>query len=136
MSNVKVGKWMFSIGKSEVWTGEPCDSRQEAIEEGKAELEDLNKMRIEAGKETTNSFEIGQIAEVAPCGVDVDFILENVAENTVQGMEAGEDYLCDVTKEHSEELEQKLNDVLFDWMKEHDYEPDFFTIENIEEITI
>lgn len=134
MSNI--GKWMFNIGRDEIWTGDNYSTREEAIELGKAELEYLNKMKIEAGRETSNSFEIGQIEKVYPCGVDVDFILENVAENTTQGMEAGEDYLNNVTKEHSDELEQKLNDVLFAWMKEHGYEPDFFIMENIEEITI
>lgn len=136
MSNVKTGKWMFHIGNDETWTGEPCDSKYEAIEEGKGELEDSNRLRMRVEKEIISSFYVGQIAEVLPRGVDVDFILENVAENTAEGMEAGEDYLLNVTPEHSAELEEKLNDVLFAWMKEHEYEPDFFTIENVEEISI
>lgn len=134
MSNI--GKWMFNIGESELWIGEEYDTREEAIEKGKSEAKDFNAWRIKEGRAAFISFVIGQISEIHPSGVDVDFILENVAENTVQGMEAGENYLSDVTDEHRDELEQKLNDVLFIWMKEHGYEPDFFIIENIEEVTI
>jgi len=136
MSNVNSGKWMFNIGNDEVWTGEYYDSKQEAIEEGKSELEDSNRIRIQKDKELIKSFNIGQVEEVYSCGVDVDFILENVAENTVDGMEAGEDYLCDVTNEHNAELEQELNDVLFAWMKKYNYEPNFFKIVNIEKIYV
>lgn len=113
------GKWMYELCDREIWSGEEFDTKEEAITAGKDDLILLNKARKENGDKTIKSFQVGQIKEVAPCGVDVDFILENVAENTAQGMEVGEDYLCDVTDEHSAELEQKLNDVLFAWMKEH-----------------
>lgn len=130
------GKWMYELCNGEVWQGEYFDTREQAIDAGKKELITLNKLRKEKGRKVTKSFQVGQVATVSPAGVDVDFILENVAENTTEGMEAGEDYLNNVTQEHSEELEQKLNDVLFAWMKEHGYEPDFFEIVNIAEISI
>jgi hypothetical protein len=136
MCNVDSGKWMFNIGNDEVWTGEYYDSKQEAIEEGNLELEDSNRIRIQKNKEVIKSFNIGQVEKVYPCGVDVDFILENIAENTVDGMEAGEDYLCDVIDKHRAELEEKLNDVLFAWMKKYKYEPTFFRIVNIKEIGV
>lgn len=130
------GKWMFDLNNSEIWRGEEFDTREEAIAAGKDELIALNKARKENGDKAAKTFQVGQIAEVAPAGVDVDYILENVAENTANGMEVGEDYLNNVTQKHSEELEQKLNDVLFAWMKKYGYEPDFFSIENIEEVSI
>jgi hypothetical protein len=130
------GKWMYELGNSEVWHGEYFDTREQAIDAGKEELIALNKLRKEKEHKVTKNFQVGQVTKVSPAGVDVDYILENVAENTTEGMEAGEDYLCDVTKEDSDELEQKLNDVLFAWIKEHGYEPDFFEIENEETIIL
>lgn len=123
----KVGKWMYNFNDNEIWTGEEFDTKEEAIEEGRMEIQ-------EEGFDN-ESFEIGQIAEVSVSGVDVDFILENVAENTTNEVgEVGEDYLYDVTKEDRDELEEKLNEVLFAWIKEHKYEPSFFKIENIEKV--
>lgn len=129
-------KWMYDIYNSEIWNSSEFDTKEEAIEEGKIDLINFNKLRIKKGLEPIKEFYIGRQEVVSPCGVDVDFILENVAENTVQGMEAGEDYLGDVTKEHRDELEQELNNVLFTWMNEHGYNPNFFTIENEETIIL
>lgn len=137
MTNIKTdGKWMYDFNNSEMWTGSQFDTKEKAIEEGKADLTNDNRIRERQGLKPIKEFYIGKTTAVNACGVDVDNILEDVAENTVDGLEAGEDYLCDITEEHSKELEQKLNDVLFAWMEEHGYEPDFFTIEDVEKITI
>lgn len=124
------GKWMYNLYGNEIWTGEEFDTKEDAIEAAKEELGSPDMGQF------VGSFQVGQVADVSVSGVDADYILENVAENTVQGMESGEDYLCDVTKEDRDELEEKLNDVLFTWIKEHGYEPNFFQIENEETITL
>ena len=122
------GKWMYSLTDSEIWTGEEFDTKEQAIEEGiKEALENQEEPFC------NDYFYVGQIEKVYPCGVDVDSILENVAENTVEGLETGEDYLLYVDVEHQRELEEKLNEVLFTWMKKYDYEPNFYKIKNIEE---
>jgi hypothetical protein len=139
MSNITVGKWMFNIGGYDIWTGEEFDTNQKAIEEGRLEVIAENKINLERGfaNEAIKSFDVGQIASVSPCGVDVDSILENIAENTGDEVgEVAEDYLMDVANEDAAELEEKLNEVLFTWMKKHNYEPNFFVMENIEEIEI
>ena len=121
-------KWMYNLNGSEIWTSEQLDTRKEAITEGR-------KQAIEEEKE--DYFEVGQVEEISPRGVDVDFILENVADNTTQECgEVGEDYLCDVIREHSTELEEKLNEVLFAWMKKYRYEPTFYNIKNTEKINL
>ena len=120
-------KWMYSFNEEGVWYGEEFDTKEEVIAEG----------RKEALLEKHSEFLVGQIEKVFPSGVDVDFIIENVAENTTNDIyEVGDEYLCDVTKEHSDELEEKLNEVLFDWMKKHSYEPSFFSIKNVETIKL
>lgn len=125
------GKWMFNLDGSEMWQGEQFDTKQLAIEAGRKEA-----IKRQEEEFCGDSFQVGQVADVSVSGVNVDNILEDVAENTVQGMEAGEDYLYDVTKEDSDELEQKLNDVLFAWIKQHGYDPNFFQIENEETIIL
>jgi len=139
LSNIETGKWMFNIGHYEVWTGECYETKQEAIEIGKSEAIAENKINIERGFdiEAIKLFEVGQIAQVTASGVNVDSILEDIAENTGDEIgEVAEDYLNDVTKEDSDELEQKLNDVVFAWMKDRGYEPNFWIMENVEEISI
>lgn len=129
MCNTNVGKWMYNLSGNEIWNGEEFDTKEEAVKEAKKEIEEEGLDNI--------SFEIGQIAQAFVSGVDVDYILENVAENTTNEVgEVGEDYLEDVTKEDRDELEEKLNEVLFKWIKEHNYEPSFFKIENIEKIEV
>lgn len=126
------GKWMYNLNGTEIWTGEEFNTKEDAIRAGKEEL-NTEKLR----EFYSNQFQVGQVAEVFPSGVDIDFILENVAENTTNETgEVGEDYLCDVEDEHRDELEEKLNEVLFAWMKKYKYEPDFYKIENVETIKL
>lgn len=41
-----------------------------------------------------------------------------------------------VSKEHFDELEGKLNDVFFEWMNKHNYNPTWFEVEDIEEVEL
>lgn len=129
MKDISVGKWMYNLGGSEIWIGEEFDTKEQAIKFAKKEIE-------EDDLGVTN-FEVGQITEATVSGVDIDLLLENVAENTTCEIgEIGDDYLDDVTKEDREELEESLNEVLFKWIHKHNYEPSFFKIENIENIEL
>lgn len=131
-----IGKWMYNFGNEEIWDGDCFDTKEDAINEAKAELANDKPIREKRGLKPIREFYVGRTEAVSPCGIDVDSILDGVAENTTEGNEAGEDYLCNVTREDSDELEQKLNEVLFAWMKEHGYEPDFFSIVNTEKVII
>lgn len=118
-------KWTFDEDNgSDIWrANDYFDTKEEAIEAAK-------KYAI---KEGLNSFRIGQCFEVGAVGVDVDFILDNIADNVQSEVgEVAEDYLQYVDKAVKEELEEQLNDVLFAWMKKYKYEPSFFTIANEE----
>ncbi|MBB6716250.1 hypothetical protein [Clostridium gasigenes] len=125
-------KWMYSLTDSEVWQGEEFNTKEEAITEGRKEA-----IRGQEEEFRNDYFSVGQIEKVFPSGVDVENILENVAENTRADIcEVGDDYLYDVTENHSQELEEKLNEVLFEWMKKYEYEPTFYAIKNIEQIEL
>lgn len=80
---------------------------------------------------------IGKQQEVSICGLDLNSILDNVAENTSYGFDDfADDYLCNVTKEHYEELEKNLNDVFFKWIEKYNYKPDWFEVVDIEKIKV
>lgn len=73
---------------------------------------------------------VGEVALPALPTIDVDRILEQIGCNYYDeyGENAG-DYLRYVKKEHEEELEEKLNAVLSEWVKKYNYEPDFYKVE-------
>lgn len=124
-----IGKWMYNLNGGELWMGAEFNTKEEAIKKAK---EEIKKEGLEI-----DSFEIGQIVEVQVCGLDVDFILENVAENTTSECgEVGDDYLYYVTDEDKSELEDELNEVFFKWIEDKGYEPDFFKIDNTEKIEL
>jgi len=118
-------KWSWNDTNGSLWDNELFDTKQEAVRSGESESD-------------SNAFFIGQCKLVNPVGVDIDDILENVSLNTTEEMcdGVGEDYLADVDKLHKKELENEINKVLFNWMKEYNYEPDFYTIEKIEKMKL
>lgn len=116
-------KWMYQLGNSDIWNGEEYETKEEALKEG-----------IKA-REGNELLRIGQQESVGASGIDIDLLIENVAENTIDEFsEVGEGYLDDVTTEHREELEEKLNEVFFEWVNKYGYNPNFYRVVNIEEI--
>lgn len=116
-------QWIYNTNE-EVWMN--CgsyDTKKEAIQAGKDEYEG-NRYQ----------FYVGQISNMnlVP-SVDVDRVIDDIAENVYWEVgEAAEDYLNDVRKEDLSELEDKLNEVLLEWMKKHNYSPEYFRVANIE----
>ena len=119
---------MYQFGESEIWMGEEFKSKEEAIKAAEKEFKNDKSLR------GLNLY-VGQQESVSVSGIDVDLLLENIAENTTCEIgEVGEDYLMDVSKEEQEELEEKLNKVLFEWIEKYNYNPNFFKIVNIEQV--
>lgn len=62
-------------------------------------------------------------------GVDVENILEDIRERVYNECgECAEDYLMDVTRKEKEELEEKLNKELQEWLVKNKLEPGFYSI--------
>lgn len=123
-------KWLYELYDNEIWNDvSEFDTREDCLKKA------IDHVKVlEADGETIKNIKIGQKEKVQRCGVDGVFILENVAEDTVIDVgEVGEDYLANVKNEHVSELEDALNNVLFEWMDKHDYNPSFFRVVNIEE---
>lgn len=121
-------KWMYQFGESEIWRGEDFDSKEEAIKAALEEIKEDETLKY-------SNLYVGQKESVSVAGIDIDLLLENVAENTTCEVgEVGEDFLMYVSKEEQEELEEKLNKVFLEWVEKYKYNPDFFKIVNIEEV--
>lgn len=124
-------KWLYQFGNNEIWMQcEEFDTKEEAIQAGLEEIEKDESLR-------DSLLYVGQKEKVHTSSIDIDSLLENVAENTICELsEVGEDYLMDVSIEAQDELEEKLNDVFFKWIEKYNYEPKFYKIVNIEEVDI
>jgi hypothetical protein len=121
-------KWTYEYCGREIWnTGEFFESRELAIKAG-------TEFAKEEGLE---SFEIGKKEEYEPCGIDVDSIFEAICCDAQDSVgEVSENYLCYVSEDHRDELEEKLNEVLFEWMDKHKYRPEFWSITECEIIEV
>jgi hypothetical protein len=111
-------KWCTSLD-GEHYSGDAFDTKEEAINDGKVGY-------------GGDPFYVGQICEIkATQLLDIDWMLESMAERAQEEAgDAGEDYLCDVTKKQKEDLEKTLEK----WFKKNKLNPCFYGIENEEEI--
>lgn len=119
------GKWCYSLNEED-FRG-VFDSREEALAEAK-EMDKDYRGNVEG------RVWIGKCEEAISQGVNIENILEDVAECT-RGETCGDyadDYLDDVTNEHMTELEEAMNDVLFNWMDKHKYKPTWFEVDDVE----
>ena len=117
----------WTISDNEEWFNEGCyfDTKEAAIEFGKT-YEDF-----EGG-----SFFVGKIREVK---MMCDQLAINVLEEIEQQHqnndgEFADDYLHDVKREHIEELDGLLENVILKWAEEHGYLPNYFRVNSIENI--
>ncbi|KAB3535654.1 hypothetical protein F8154_05850 [Alkaliphilus pronyensis] len=120
--------WTYEYCNRDIWTtGIWFFTKEEAIRAGK----------IMAKNEGVVTFEVGQKLEISMPGIDTDWLLERISESVYDEVgEAAETYLEDVKKEHRDELEEKLNEVLFDWAKKYGYQPTCWKVVNIETMTL
>lgn len=123
-----MNKWTYEvIENSDIWRGGIFDTKEEAIEEGNSEAIEYNK----------NTFRIGIAEEVYNFGIDIDRVIEDIAETTYSEVgEVAEDYLDDVTTEHRLELERELNEVFYKWQERHNYKPTFYRVVSEEVIQV
>lgn len=123
-------KWIAETNTwSDDWHGELHDTKEDAIEEGK-------KLALE---ENATWFRLGKakLTPVTEFGVDADSIIERVQDQAYSEVgEYAEDYLEGIPGEQVLELESKLNEVFFDWVVEHGYQPTFYSILSSEVISV
>lgn len=117
------GKWTFSSNEEIFNYGEEYDTKEQAIEGGKDYFDD-------------DPFYVGQIESIGlGVSVDVDHIFEHINQEMCSEVgEVADDYLMHVKKDHRQELESELTDIIAKWMERHGYGPTFFSVVNIEAV--
>lgn len=145
---MKQGQWMLNGSDYERWEASTYfDTKDEAIEHGINLLEKYNnnpqneKTRDQLiedlalypdDNEPIYGFYVGQLEKVG-FPDETDILLENIAERVYdQGGEYAVDYLDDVDEKHQTELQE----LIYSWAKQHDYLPDCFLLNTLEEIDI
>jgi hypothetical protein len=127
LAHSQEGKWVFSTDSETFNTGEYFDTKEQAVECGKAEY---------IWEDYCPTFYVGQVESVNfGIYVDPDSILENISQSVYDEVgEVAEDYLNDVRKEDYEVLESELQEVVQKWMDRFGYNPTFFKVVNIEKV--
>lgn len=117
-------KWTISKHDEYYNEGEYFDTREEAIEFG------LNYFE-------GNKFYIGQVEAIPMRADDLgDVCIEYISQaHAHYDGEWAQDYLDDVTMDHSKELNGMIEKVVLEWATKHNYHPTFFNVYKIEEIT-
>lgn len=111
-------KWCFGED-SENFRGE-YDTRDEAIKEGK--------------KEVDEALTVGKMYRPI-VSTDVEIIIEDIQENMCDEYgDAADGYLNDITGIQKQELEQEFDKVLDTWIKKYKFQPDFYGVKDIEYI--
>ncbi len=117
-------KYCYSLNQEEFYGD--FDTKEAAIEQGKEEA-------LEEGQ---HEFFIGVCEEYTP-SVSAWQVIESIQEDAYDKHgEYSQAYLDDVSNEHKEELQDKLNEVLSKWIEEHNYIPDFWGVKDVEKRTI
>lgn len=130
MENKKCEEWIAEMTDTdnEIWSADiEGNSREDVIADG---------MKY-AKEEGLSSFRIGQKIPVGVPTLDIDSILEDAYEQVYNEVgEVAEGFLDDVSKEQEKELEEKLNEAFYNWIKKHKLEPTCYVVINDEVIEV
>ena len=101
----------------DIWSGGPCDSIEECVQEAKA-----------LGY-TDCTIAVGLVERYMPTYVDTDRMIECLQETAFDEVgEVAEDWLLDISKEDRNVLDERLYKVVIDWLKEYKYTPSFYKV--------
>ena len=121
--------WIVDLreGEYDVWQADiETNSREEAIQLGTEQ----------AKEEGLSQFSIGRQVSCGMSYISADTIIENAQEQLYDEVgEVAEGYL-DTTKEQDKELEDKLNEVFYEWHKKYNLFPTCYKVENTETIEV
>lgn len=121
--------WIVDLreGEPDIWQADiETNSREEAI-----------KLGMEQAKEEgLSQFNIGRQVLCGMSYISADAVIENAQEQLYDEVgEVAEGYL-DTTKEQDKELEDKLNEVFYEWHKKYNLFPTCYKVEDTETIEV
>lgn len=110
----------------EIWRGGPCDSVKECVKEARLE-----------NYEDTDTFALGYIEIYQTNYVNGDLIIEHLQQNAYDEVgEVAECWLDDISREQREDLNDRLEKVVLEWLKDCKQEPTFYKILPFAELTL
>ncbi|GAB6443344.1 hypothetical protein CON36_35105 [Bacillus cereus] len=116
-------KWCYSYN-GENFTGS-LNTKDEAINEAIREYGSEHKVLY-----------VGQSVDPST-HVSVDGLMDSMYESvTEQCGDYAESFLYQVDENHQAVLEERINEVLSVWLKEFEYEPNFYKVINVEEFNV
>lgn len=143
-------KWICAISvDTEIWSASDYfDTRDEAIKAGRKALIELSE-NMEENYDMSDvlgccweeeylpqTFAIGQLSSPS-LYIDGGSIIENLQDQAHSECgDFADGFLDDVSKEEEEELSEKLNYVLNEWINRYNYHPEFYNIYGIEKINV
>ena len=121
------GKYVYSFS-DDCFMSEEYDTPWEALAAAqKEEKESLSH-------ETHNVVYIGTVGEKWKPEIDGEGIIDMLQDSAYDaGGEFAEDYLRGVTREESDELTEALTKTFNAWAAKHEYEPNFYPVEDVKE---
>jgi hypothetical protein len=124
-----MSKWVYSRFEEDYSNSEEYDTKEEAIESAIEEYLDSDVEGFFVGK--VKPYVLDENI------VDIERILEQVSGNVYDDMgEFAECYLHDVKREHEDELEREINEVFHKWIEKYNYQPTFFEVVDIENVSM
>ncbi|HDR8058219.1 TPA: hypothetical protein QC443_005912 [Bacillus cereus] len=123
-------KWMYNLdSNNDMWTSDKYETREEAIQ---AALEEWTERMLEDRASVEKEFQLGQFVQHVP-QIDADWILDELYERAASECgEASESWLSGIPKEAGEKLQEQINKVTTEWLKELKEYPTFGLIEKVE----
>jgi hypothetical protein len=110
----------------EIWRGGPCATIRECVEEALAE-----------GYQLTDTFAIGIIEPYSIDTYFADMIIDRLQEHAYDEVgEVSDGWLDYVSKEDVARLDERLSQIIFDWLKEVKEEPTFYSIAPCHDCTL
>lgn len=110
----------------EIWRGGPCDTIKECVEEALAE-----------DMEMTDTFALGYLENYCMDLCFADYLIEYLQEDAYDEVgEVAYDWLDSVSKEQRESLNNKITEVIKEWLEEIHEEPSFYKVLPCKECTL
>ncbi len=133
-------KWVINIHDEDGWSNaNEFKTEQEAIDYVKEDFEGffLEETGLEYKSDVDDKvFYVGQKESFIP-SVDAVSILDEVAVNAFDEVgDVANGYLRHVKNSDINSLEERLNNVLMEWMKETNNLPTFWLVKNVEKVII
>jgi len=123
MSEIREGLWSWNATEDGVWGNGTCETKKEALRDA-----------FDCGER--RDIYVGQVKWFRPT-IDAETILEQLRCDA--GEECGESsdgYLDSISHEAEAELTRKFQEVFDEWVKAHDQQPCFYTLENVHAVNL